>query len=73
MIDYKSFKLPGDATLRIRTEKIVATRSSNSTNRIDIFCEGIDTPFHIEANRKKPRELIDYIWNIPNFEEEDDL
>ena len=73
MVDYKSFKLPGNATLRIRTEKIVATKSSGNSNRIDIFCEGIDTPFHIEANKRTPRQLIDYIWNIPDFETEDDF
>ena len=73
MIDYKSFQLPGNARLRIRTEKIVATRSSDGGKTVDIFCDGIANPFHIEATKHTPKELIDYIWNIPNFEDEEDL
>ena len=73
MTDYKSFILPGNARLRIRSEKIVATRSSDGGNKVDIFCEGIANPFHIEATKHTPKELIDYIWNIPSFESEEDI
>ena len=73
MTDFKSFKLPGTATLRVRIEKIVATVSSNGGENVDIYCEGLLTPFHIRATKRSPQELIDYIWNIPTFEEEEDI
>jgi hypothetical protein len=73
MTDYKSFKLPGDGTLRIRSEKIIATLSSANGQNIDIFCDGVTVPFHIQTTKKTPSELIDYIWNIPNFENEEDI
>lgn len=73
MTDYKSFKLPGDARLRIRSEKIVATVSSDGGRNVDIYCEGVAVPFHVEATKRTPREMIDYIWNIPDFESEEDM
>ena len=73
MTDFKSFKLPGDATLRIRTERIVATVSSNGGTNVDIYCDGIALPFHVKPTKKTPSELIDYIWNIPTFENEEDI
>lgn len=73
MTDFKSFKLPGDATIRIRSEKIVATVSTKGGENIDIFCEGVALPFHVKATKKTPNELIDYIWNIPTFENEEDV
>ena len=73
MTDFKSFKLPGNATLRIRSEKIVATNSSNGGEKVDIYCEGVAVPFHVETTKHTPQELIDYIWNIPTFEEEEDF
>ena len=73
MTDYKSFALPGNGTLRIRTEKIIATVSSKNGNKIDIYCADTNTPFHIEATKRTPQQLIDYIWNIPSFEEESDI
>ena len=56
-----------------KTEKIIATRSSEGGKTIDVFCEGTANPFHIEATKHTIQELIDYIWNIPNFENEEDL
>lgn len=73
MTDFKSFKLPGNATLRIRTESIVATVSRAGGEKVDVYCKGVATPFHIEATKRSPSELIDYIWNIPTFESEDDI
>ncbi len=71
MTDFKSFKLPGDATLRIRSEKIVATLSSNGGQNVDIYCDGVSNPFHIQTTKKTPSELTNYIWNIPNPDSED--
>ena len=73
MTDYKSFALPGDGVLRIRTEKIIATLSHRNGDKIDIYCADTPNPFHIQATTKTSREIIDYIWNIPSFEEETDL
>lgn len=73
MTDYKSFELPGNARLRIRSEKIVATLSSDGDNKVDIFCEGVAVPFHVEATKCTPKEMINYIWNIPDFESEEDM
>ena len=73
MVDYKTFKLPGEGTLRIRSEKIVATISSNNGQTVDIFCDGAPYPFHVKATKKTPKEMIDYIWNIPSFEDEEDV
>ena len=72
MTDFKSFKLPGNATLRIRSEKIVATVSSSTSQNVDIYCEGGNL-FHVQPTKKTMSELIDYIWNIPSFESDDDL
>ena len=73
MVDYKSFKLPGNATLRIRSANIIATMSSNDGETVDIFCDGAALPFHVKATKKTPKELIDYIWDIPTFEDEEDI
>jgi hypothetical protein len=73
MIDFKSFALPGGGTLRIRTEKIIATISSKGSDNVDIYCSDTAVPFHIKATKKTPQELVDYIWNIPSFENEDDM
>jgi hypothetical protein len=76
MIDYKSFSLPGNGVLRIRSEKIIATISSKNEKGddiIDIYCADTTNPFHIKATKHSPREIIDYIWNIPSFEEEEDF
>lgn len=72
MTDFKSFKIAGNATLRIRSEKIIATVSSPDSKNIDIYCDGGNL-FHVQPTKKSMPELIDYIWNIPNFESEDDI
>ena len=73
MTDFKSFKIDGNATLRVRTENIVATVSAPGGDKIDIYCKGIANPFHVKATKRTPSELIDYIWNIPTFENEEDF
>ena len=72
MTDFKSFKISTNATLRIRSEKIVATVSSPDSKNVDIYCEG-GCLFHVQPTKKSMIELVDYIWNIPSFESEDDL
>lgn len=78
MINYKSFKLPGNAKLRVRADKIVATVSSKSNNSVDVFVEGVATPWHIVLGDEKSSKIIDYVWErhnieIENEEEEDNV
>lgn len=69
MIDYKSFKLTDKATLRIRTEKIIATVSSKDNDMIDIYCADKEVPFHVQATKHTPEELLDYVWGKMDNEE----
>lgn len=62
MIDYKSFKLTDKATLRIRTEKIIATVSSRDSDMIEIYCSDKEVPFHVQATKHTPEEVLDYVW-----------
>lgn len=78
MINYKSFKLPGNAKLRVRADKIVATVSSKANNSLDVFVEGVANPWHIVLGDDKPSQIIDYVWErhnieIENEEEEDNV
>lgn len=61
MINYKSFKLNDHATLRIRTDKIIATIHGNN-NSIEVYCADSTYPFHVEATKHTPDEIVDYIW-----------
>lgn len=69
MIDYKSFKLTDKATLRIRTEKIIATVSSKDNDMIDIYCSDKEVPFHVQATKHTPEEILDYVWGKMDNEE----
>ena len=69
MINYKSFKLPGNAKLRVRADQIVATVSSKGTQTIDIFVNGVATPWHLPVEGP-PSKIMDYVWERHNIEEE---
>lgn len=62
MVKYKSFSLPGGGQLRIRANSIIATVHSPS-NKIDIYCVDKEIPFHVEATKHTPTEIVDYIWD----------
>lgn len=70
MINYKSFSLPGNAKLRVRADRIVATVSSKDSKNIDLFVAGVDTPWHLPID-SAPSKVIDYIWERREKEEED--
>lgn len=73
MINYKSFKLPGNAKLRVRTENIVATVSSKEKQVIDLYVADISIPFHIPINDdESAKESMDYIWERPNDIDKED-
>lgn len=71
MINYKSFKLPGNAKLRVRADKIVATVSSKASGTIDIFVEGVANPWHIQLGDEASSKIMDYVWERQSIEEED--
>lgn len=64
MSNFKSFSLPGDSTLRIKTDEIIATVSSNEGHNVDIYVRGLDRPYHVQTTIHTPEELINYIWDI---------
>ena len=72
MINYKSFKLTDNAKLRVRADKIVATRSSKASSSIDIYVEGLAVPLHVPLMDLPPSKVIDYIWERKNIEETED-
>jgi hypothetical protein len=61
MANFKSFKLTSNATLRIRTDRIIATIHSDNGNKVEIYCSDAAIPFHVEAD-STPGEIVDYIW-----------
>ena len=70
MINYKSFKLPGNAKLRVRSDHIVATVSSKESNMTEIYVSGMSVPWRVTNDNNS--QLIDYIWERREKEEEDD-
>ena len=73
MINYKSFRLPGQAKLRVRSENIVATVSSKDKHIIDIYVAGISTPFHVPiGDDESAKESMDYIWERPEDIDKED-
>ena len=72
MINYKSFNLPGNAKLRVRADKIIATQSSKASSTIELFIEGVAVPMHVPLGDTPPSRLIDYIWERHNIEESED-
>ena len=64
MKEYRKFKLPGNATLRVASNKIVATVSSKDSGNISLYVEGIVNPFHLPITEEHDaHEIIDYIWD----------
>ena len=73
MINYKSFRLPGNAKLRVRTDSIVATVSSKASGTADIFVSGVAIPWHVQLdNDEEVIKTIDYIWERNKTEEDED-
>ena len=69
MVNYKSFKLPGNGKLRVRADHIVATVSSKDSNYIDLFVAGVANPWHLPIDCV-PSKVIDYVWERHNIEDE---
>ena len=71
MINYKSFKLPGNAKLRVRADSIVATVSSKKSDSIELFISGVATPWHLPFEGA-PSRIIDYVWERHEIEKEEE-
>ena len=74
MVNYKSFKLPGDAKLRVRTDSIIATVSSKASNSMEIYVANVTTPWRIRfENDQEVVDTVDYVWERNAKEKEGDL
>lgn len=63
-MNYKSFKISKNATLRVRPDRIVATVSSNDTSHIELYVSGIANPWHLSvAEGRSAVEIVDSIWS----------
>lgn len=63
-MNYKSFKISKNATLRVRTDRIVATVSSNDTSHIELYVSGVANPWHLSvADNHSAAEIVDSIWS----------
>lgn len=73
MIKYKSFKLPGNAKLRIRSDSIVATVSSKINNSVDLYVANVSTPWRIKLdNEREVVNMVDYVWEKDSELKEDE-
>ena len=73
MINYKSFKLPGNAKLRVRADHIIATVSSKDNGTTDLYVAGIALPWHIKMeDGKEVVDTIDYVWERHSKEEDEE-
>lgn len=63
-MDYKSFKISKNATLRVRPDRIVATVSSPSSSNIELYVAGVANPWHLSvAEGHSAAEIVDSIWS----------
>ena len=73
MRDYRKFRLPGEATLRVAADKIVATVSSKTTNTVSLYLEGVANPFHLPITEEHTaHNIIDYVWERRQEEKDDE-
>ena len=65
--DIKDFTFPfSGATIN---PSFIATVSSKDNNIIDIYCADKEVPFHVQATKHTPEELLDYVWGKMDNEE----
>lgn len=63
-MNYKSFKISKNATLRVRADRIVATISSNDTSNIELYVAGVANPWHLFVDdNHSTAEIVDSIWS----------
>lgn len=63
-MNYKSFKISKDATLRVRADRIVATVSSADSSNIELYVAGVANPWHLViGDDHSAAEIVDSIWS----------
>jgi len=63
-MNYKSFKISKNATLRVRPDRIVATVSSPSSSNIELYVAGVANPWHLAVGDDySAAEIVDSIWS----------
>ena len=63
-MNYKSFKISKNATLRVRPDHIVATVSSPSSSNIELYVAGVANPWHLAVGDDcSAAEIVDSIWS----------
>lgn len=63
-MNYKSFKISKNATLRVRPDHIVATVSSTGSSNVELYVAGVANPWHlIVDDDHSAAVIVDSIWN----------
>jgi len=63
-MNYKSFKISKNATLRVRSDRIVATVSSTGSSNVELYVAGVANPWHLSVtDSHSAAEIIDSIWS----------
>ena len=64
-MNYKSFKISKNATLRVRIDRIVATVSSTGSSNIELYVAGVANPWHLVVDdNHSAAETIESIWDV---------
>jgi hypothetical protein len=64
-MNYKSFKISKNATLRVRPDRIVATVSSTSSSNIELYVAGVANPWHLAVDdNHSAAEIVESIWDV---------
>lgn len=63
-MNYKSFKISKNATLRVRLDRIVATVSSPNSSNIELYVAGVANPWHLSiGDDHSAAEIVEFIWS----------
>lgn len=63
-MNYKSFKISKNATLRVRPDRIVATVSSTGSSNVELYVAGVANPWHlVVGDNHSAAEIVDSIWS----------
>lgn len=64
-MNYKSFKISKNATLRVRSDRIVATVSSTGSSTIELYVAGVANPWHlVVCDDHSAAEIVESIWDV---------
>lgn len=64
-MNYKSFKISENATLRVRSDRIIGTVSSAGSSTVELYVAGFASPWLLTIdNNHSTAEIVDYIWDV---------